>query len=117
MEINIMIQASKYIKTGFSADDAAKLSEVIDPLFANGNVIQVDFEGITIFTTLFFNHVFAKYVLQIGPEEYKERFLLENLTELGMTTYQHSVSNAEKFYQLSEEQKATANTVLDNPDD
>ena len=52
-----MIKALDFIKTGFSADDANELDNAIKPLFEQGEKIVVDFDGIKIFTTLFFNNV------------------------------------------------------------
>ena len=96
-----MIKANEYIKTGFSANDAEKLDAIIQPLFAKGQEIIVDFEGINIFTTLFFNNVFAKYITQIGSIDYDKQFKLLNLTELGESTYKHSYDNAVNYYNLS----------------
>lgn len=111
-----MIKAIDFIKTGFSADDANKLDNVIQPLFEQGEKIIVDFEGIKIFTTLFFNNVFAKYILKIGPEKYQERFALENLSELGQTTYQHSFENAINYYRLSDAGKKAQDTIVEDPE-
>lgn len=100
-----MIKAIQFIKTGFSADDAKKLDMTISPLFETKQKIVVDFEGITIFTTLFFNNTFAKYLLQISPQKYDEMFSVINLSELGQATYQHSINNAINYYNLSEQEK------------
>lgn len=111
-----MIKAIEYIKTGFSADDAAKLNDVIQPLFEQGVKVVVDFTGISIFTTLFFNNVFAKYILKIGPEQYERSFEIQNLSDLGQTTYQHSYDNAVNYYGLSDGAKETQNEIVENPD-
>ena len=111
-----MIKALDFIKTGFSADDANELDNVIKPLFEKGEKIIVDFEGIKIFTTLFFNNVFAKYILTIGPDKYQECFTLENLSELGQTTYQHSFENAVNYYRLSDAGKKAQNTIVEDPE-
>lgn len=112
-----MIKAKDFIKTGFSADDAAKLNVVIEPLISEGDKIVVDFSEITIFTTLFFNNVFAKYILQIGPDEYARQFELRNLSELGETTYKHSYENALKYYNMTEESKKAHEEIVENPED
>ena len=111
-----MIKALDFIKTGFSADDANELDNAIKPLFEQGEKIVVDFDGIKIFTTLFFNNVFAKYILKIGPEKYLECFSLENLSELGQTTYQHSFENAVNYYRLSDAGKKAQDTIVEDPE-
>lgn len=112
-----MIKATKYIKTAFSANDAEELDQAILPLLDGSEKIVVDFDGITIFTTLFFNNAFAKYLMKLGPEKYNARFCLENLTELGASTYKHSIENAEKFYNLSKEEQQKQEEILENPED
>ena len=58
-----MIQVNQYIKTAFSAEDAANLLKEIQPLVDAGEKIVLDFSEIKLFTTLFFNNALAKYVL------------------------------------------------------
>ena len=111
-----MIKALNFIKTGFSADDATELDKVINPLFEQGEKIVVDFEGIKIFTTLFFNNVFAKYILKSGPDKYQDCFTLDNLSELGQTTYQHSFDNAVNYYRLSDAGKKAQDTIVEDPE-
>lgn len=112
-----MIKAVDFIKTGFSADDATKLDAVIQPLVEKGEKIIVDFKDITIFTTLFFNNVFAKYILKIGPDAYKQKFELKNLSELGETTYQHSFENAVNYFNMSDDAKKIHDEVTENTDE
>ena len=50
-----MIQVNQYIKTAFSAEDAANLLKEIQPLVDAGEKIVLDFSEIKLFTTLFFN--------------------------------------------------------------
>ena len=74
-----MIQVNQYIKTAFSAEDAANLLKEIQPLVDAGEKIVLDFSEIKLFTTLFFNNALAKYVLEMGPEAYSHRFEVKNL--------------------------------------
>ena len=92
-----MIKAIDYITTAFSADDAEKISKAILPLISQKHKIVVDFDGVSIFTALFFNNTFARILVEIGPEQYNKQFCLKNLTELGEATYKHSLDNALNF--------------------
>lgn len=109
-----MIKATDFIEMAFSIDDATKIENAISPLINNDEKVIVDFDGITIFTTLFFNNAFAKYVLKFGPEKYQKIFDLRNLTELGAATYKHSFDNAVNYYSLSEEQKRIHDETVEN---
>ena len=111
-----MIKANDFIKTGFSIEDANALDDIINSLVKDDKSVIVDFSGITIFTTLFFNNAFAKYIIQLGPNEYKKRFKLENLSELGQITYKHSFDNAINYYNLSKSQRKEQERILKNFD-
>ena len=112
-----MIKANKYIKTGFSANDAECLLDVIEPIVNRNEVVQIDFSDIKIFTTLFFNIALTKYVVQLGPQKYKEMFKVLNLSEVGQSTYQHSFDNAVEYYKLSAAQKSEQTAILSDFDE
>lgn len=73
-----MIFAKDYITTGFSIDDVKKIENVISPLIKQSGKIEIDFEGVRIFTTLFFNNAFTKYVLELGPAAYADKISIIN---------------------------------------
>lgn len=112
-----MIQVNQYIKTAFSAEDAESLLKVIQPLIDAGENVILDFSGIKLFTTLFFNNALAKYVLELGPEAYRERFEIRNLSEVGETTYQHSMENAKDYYKVSAEEKEVQQKLFSDFDE
>lgn len=107
-----MISVNQYIQTGFSSDDAEKLLSVIQPLIARKEKIVLDFSNVKIFTTLFFNNALAKYLVELGPKEYERIFEVKNLSEVGETTYQHSLDNAREYYSMSQEQREAQTDIL-----
>ena len=112
-----MIRASEYIKTGFSANDAACLGTIIEPMVGKGEKIEIDFSNIKIFTTLFFNIALTKYIVQFGPKKYEEMFDVLNLSDVGQSTYQHSFDNAVEYYKLSAAQQSEQTAILSDFDE
>lgn len=110
-----MIIANEYIQTGFSMEDAEKLLAVIEPLVKQKENLTIDFTGIKLFTTLFFNNVLAKFVMELGPDCYNEKFFVKNLSEVGETTYQHSLENAKDYFAMTPEKRAIQNDILEDP--
>lgn len=106
-----MILAKKYIETGFSVEDAEKLDAAIALEITQDN-IEINFEGVKFFTTLFFNNALAKYVLKLGPENYESKFKIKNLSEIGKTTYNHSIENAKEYYKLPPEKRKVQDEIL-----
>ena len=107
-----MIKVADYIQTAFSMEDAAALTPIIDAELKENSKIILDFSNIKFFTTLFFNNAITKYVLSLGPDEYKKRFNLINLSEVGKTTYEHSLTNANSYYELSDKKKKKAEWII-----
>lgn len=111
------IKAIKIIKTAFSEEDARLLDEVISPGLKQGDVVEIDFTGIRFFTTLFFNRAICKYVLSLGETEFNQRFVLQGLTEVGQSTYQHSLENARNFASLSPQEQEAQMEITDTPEE
>ena len=89
-----MIKVADYIQTAFSMEDAAALTPMIDAKLKENSKIILDFSNIKFFTALFFNNAITKYVLSLGPDEYKKKFELVNLSKVGKETYKYSFENA-----------------------
>lgn len=92
-------------------DDANKIVPHIEEELKKNDKIVLDFDGIRFFTTIFFNNAITKYVVSLGIDEYNRRFSLINLSEVGKTTYGHSLSNAEFYSSLTEEQRDEAAAI------
>lgn len=111
-----MICAKEYITTGFSIDDANKLEYAIQKQLSSSDKITIDFSDIKIFTTLFFNNALTKYVMQLGPDKYKQKFEITNLSEIGNVTYEHSLENAMNYYNLSEDERNAQDNIISDVD-
>lgn len=110
----MLIKAIDYIKTGFSISDAEALLNAIQYQISRKEKVIIDFSGITIFTALFFNNAFAKFLVKFGPEKYDSMFELINLSDIGTNTYQHSLENAKEYYKLFISDKKKQDYILAN---
>lgn len=89
------IKVFDFIESGFSNEQANILKEVIKKeLDKNTDDIVLNFNGITRFTTLFFNFSTGYYLKLLGKERYDKIFNLSNLSELGESAYKHSYNNS-----------------------
>lgn len=61
--------------------------------------VVLDFEGIALFATPFFNASIGYFVMQLSPEKYKDQVKVINLSDLGKETYSHSYQNAVSVYE------------------
>lgn len=111
------IKASEVIETAFSEEDARRLDAVISQGLAQNEIVEIDFTGIRFFTTLFFNHAICKYVLSLGEAKFDQCFVLQGLTEVGKSTYQHSLENARNFAGLSPQEREAQMKITDTPEE
>ena len=83
----------------------------------NNEKILLDFAGINKYTTLFFNFSTGYFIGKIGKENYDKLVELENLSNLGQSTYQNSYNNAirDDFENATIENEII--NILKNPDE
>ena len=68
-------------------------SKIIELQSKNVEEIKLDFSGITLFTTMFFNASIGFFIIN-GKKDLIDKIELLNITQLGKRTYQHSYDNA-----------------------
>lgn len=94
------IEVNELCKFAISEEKGLLLREKITDLLQDNNSEEVllNFKGISMFTTPFFNSSIGYFILKYGPEEFDKRIKLVGLEEMGQETYQHSRENAIDFY-------------------
>ncbi len=111
------IKVSDIITNAFSSEQAALLKEEMKKYLENNEKILLDFAGINKYTTLFFNFSTGYFIGKIGKENYDKLVELENLSNLGQSTYQNSYNNAirDDFENATIENEII--NILKNPDE
>lgn len=107
-----MIKIIDYTDTAFSMHDAEMIDDIIRDELKKNNKVELDFEQITLYTTLFFNTAVTSHVLKLGPEEYQKKFHLYNLNDAGKFSYEHSLENAIEYYNSSPEEQNLREKIL-----
>lgn len=107
-----MIKVASYIKNAFSMNDVNLLAPAIEAALHKGDSVVLDFTGVKYYTTLFFNNAITKYVVSLGLEKYQEMFKLINLSDVGKTTYEHSLTNAISYYETPLEKRSETAQII-----
>ncbi|MCJ8349188.1 STAS-like domain-containing protein [Moritella sp.] len=109
------IQVTSLIgKTAVSRESGLKLKSAIDDLLSQGNIVEIDFEGIQFYASPFFNTVIAPYLGKMSLGEMKERFIFHNLTPVGRNLLNQVIHNAIDFYSKSEEEQKRIEDSVNN---
>lgn len=105
------ILISDFTKTALSADAGSIVRNEIIKVFDENSCEEIilDFSGITLFATMFFNASIGYLVKE--REEIVEKIIPINLSELGKRTYNHSVENAKTI--LDEEISKMVSDAID----
>lgn len=97
--MNQTIKIKAITSMAMTEDAGFQLRKEMNEAMQNEQQIILDFEGIKLFATPFFNASIGYFVMRLSPEKYKEQVKVINLTELGMETYTHSFQNAVSVYE------------------
>ena len=115
--MNAIIKVSDFTKFALSEEAGLSVRKRILDLWDSQDVITVDFEGISIFATPFFNSSLGYCILTYGPQSYVNKINVIGLNLLGQETYTHSKENAIDFYtknlDKTEINKITNQTIED----
>lgn len=109
------ILVTDYTSSGFTQEDAEKISEVLKAELLklnDGDTIIVDFSNVKFFTTLFFNIAFASLLKEMSFEEYEKKIMLENLSDVGRRAYGHSIDNAKRFSGMPEDEQTIRKKII-----
>ena len=91
-----MIRVKDIMSMAFSYEDGMKLRESMAKAIATDGTVEIDFEGIYVFTTMFFNACSGHFVLTKSLDWYNDHVKMINLNAMGKETHNHSVENAQK---------------------
>ncbi len=111
------IKVADIISNAFSSEQALRLKEEMERYMNDEEKIILDFSGIDKYTTLFFNFSTGYFIGKIGKEKYDRLVELDNLSNLGQSTYQNSYFNATRddFENATIENEII--NILKNPDE
>lgn len=113
------IKVNDFLQSAFSNEQAEILKKEIKKSVENKeDKIVLDFDGITKFTTLFFNFSTGYFLSSLGKEKYDKMFEIINLNDLGESTYIHSYNNSVRNeLKGSEEIQAQIMNIINNTDE
>lgn len=91
--------------TALTLEDGQNLYSLLQPALLKGEKILVDFTGISIFASLFFNAAIGQLLKDFRPESLNALLTIENLNASGRDTLVRSIANAKTYYASGEFRK------------
>ena len=99
-----------------STDKGMALRNEIEHRLSRTGSLTLNFNEVRQFTTLFFNSSLGYLITSLGPEIYNQCIKLENLSQLGKSTYEQTYRNAINHYALSSDKKEIIKEIINNTD-
>jgi len=100
-------------------DGQTLFSEIV-PALKSGNTVELDFAGVRVFASPFFNAAIGQLLREFNVETLNEKLKVSNLPPNGIETFKKVVENSRDFYKserLRNAVSATLSEADDNSDD
>ena len=92
------IKISDLTKLALTDEQGMKLRRKMEPFLEEGESVELDFEDIKLFASMFCNASIGFFILKYSPEVVAKMVKLININKLGLETFEHSIANATLIY-------------------
>lgn len=90
------------------------LYEKLIPYLRDGDVIMLDFSGITMFASLFFNNSLGAFLRDFDTQYVTNHVKITNMNETGRKTLKRSMDNAAIFFSLDQDTQSAIVEIVNN---
>lgn len=93
-------------------EDGQHIYELIHSDLLEGKEITLDFAGVQVFASPFFNTAIGQLLRDLSPDILNQYLHLENLTAYGNQVLRRVILNAQKYYKEPNVRKAVDDALL-----
>ena len=93
-------------------EDGQTVFDRITPALRQGDVVELDFQGVTVFASSFFNSAIGQLLREFKRDELRMLLKLQNLTADGLDVVRQVIENSQKYYSSPDYQE-TQRRVLE----
>jgi hypothetical protein len=95
-------------------EDGQKLYEIVTEQLKSGQELQLDFHGVKIFASPFFNAAIGQLLKDFGPDDLNRRLKFEHLSSVGQEVLKRVIENSKKYFSSSESYRQAQTEVIGN---
>jgi hypothetical protein len=95
MEINIRQDLGENCMT---LKQGQSLYDAIYPQLQSGETVELDFMGVRIFASPFFNYAIGQLLRDLKADRLNELLIIKNLNAVGSNTLELVIENAQRYY-------------------
>jgi STAS-like domain of unknown function (DUF4325) len=87
-------------------DSGERVYDLIYPEFLAGRSVELDFDGVNVFASAFFNFAIGQLLKDLSPNRLNELLKITNLSPNGDSILNRVIDNAKHYYSDAEYQQA-----------
>lgn len=110
MKINVHSLVGEF---GITLDDGKKLFDAIRPDLLAERPVELDFSGVKVFASPFFNASIGKLLADVTLAQLQSRLSWSNLTAVGESVLKLVLKNSEEYYRNPEARRAADSILTD----
>jgi len=103
MAFNVFSLIGEY---GITAEDGQKLFDTVNPELVSRHAIEIDFKGVRVFASPFFNASLGRVLKDLSLDEFRKLVKCTNLPPVGMSVLERVLANSEEYYRDPESRRA-----------
>ena len=85
-------------ENAITTEDGQAVYDAIKPDLSTGRPVELDFTGVAVFASLFFNAAIGQLLKDLSPDDLNRLLTVSNLVPAGQEVWQRVVENAKKYY-------------------
>lgn len=92
-------------------DDGQSVHDRIKPELLAGHEVELDFEGVSVFASPFFNAAIGQLLKDLQPDDLNRLLQVQNLNSTGRDVLRRVIENAKRYYASPDYQEAQAKAL------
>ncbi|MDI1363152.1 STAS-like domain-containing protein [Methylotenera sp.] len=93
-------------------DDGEIIYNLIHESLMHGDVVELDFDGVEIFASPFFNAGVGRLLVDLKPDTLNQQLKFDHLSDFGSRVLRRVIDNAKEYYASSTAQRNKVDQVL-----
>ena len=85
-------------KNCITLEDGQKIYKNVHKSLLHNNVVTLDFKGVEVFASPFFNTAIGQLLKDIEPDILNKNLKVESISEPGRATLQRVIENSKRYY-------------------
>ncbi len=99
-------------KTCMTPDDGTKVYELTYPELRAEHPVELDFAGVEIFASPFFNFAIGQLLRDISPDTLKRLLKFSHLNGVGNQILKQVIKNSKRYYEVDDATRNTINEIV-----